>query len=101
MVVILKRHAKKTWLSNNLVVLAVDVRPIPGAHLKVNITTTETLKLLLSSLYITDLATSAVAYGISIYVVEVTRKSSSKPRERKFGIDAVYLHLQSLCGLLL
>lgn len=45
---------------------------------KPNMGTMESLKFLVSSRYIRDLATLVVAYGISINLVEVTWKSKLK-----------------------
>lgn len=45
--------------------------------------TMESLKFLVSSRYIRDLATLVVAYGISINLVEVTWKSKLKAQVRK------------------
>jgi AAA family ATP:ADP antiporter len=45
---------------------------------KPKMTTMESMKLLVSSRYIRDLATLVVAYGISINLVEVTWKSKLK-----------------------
>lgn len=45
---------------------------------KVRMGTMESLKFLVSSKYIRDLATLVVAYGISINLVEVTWKSKLK-----------------------
>jgi len=47
-------------------------------QVKPNMTTMESLKFLVSSKYIRDLATLVVAYGISINLVEVTWKSKLK-----------------------
>lgn len=46
--------------------------------------TMESIKFLVSSRYIRDLATLVVAYGISINLVEVTWKSKLKAQVRTF-----------------
>lgn len=62
------------WVNRNV--------PLPTRSkkkkVKPNMTTMESLKFLVSSKYIRDLATLVVAYGISINLVEVTWKSKLK-----------------------
>jgi len=55
--------------------------------------TMESLKFLVSSPYIRDLATLVVAYGISINLVEVTWKSKLKAQVNKTPIENYYLLL--------
>lgn len=51
----------------------------------------ESMKILLSSRYIRDLATLVVAYGISINLVEVTWKSKLKAQVSKLALVCVGL----------
>lgn len=56
--------------------------------------TMESLKFLVSSKYIRDLATLVVAYGISINLVEVTWKSKLKAQVNwPFSVCTISLHL--------
>lgn len=56
--------------------------------------TMESLKFLVSSRYIRDLATLVVAYGISINLVEVTWKSKLKAQVIVFVYYSIlFLHL--------
>lgn len=58
----------------------------------------ESLKVLISSRYVRDLATLVVAYGISINLVEVTWKSKLKAQVIFHHLILFFIYLTNICS---